>query len=397
MGGMKSVLIVDDEKPFLESVKLGFSTYESDFKLYTAENGKAAVEVLKSEIIDIVVTDVKMPEMDGFELLAYISKHYPAIPVIVMSAYADTEMKKKFMSMGTLGLLEKPLDFDDLAAMVKKWLQMTSKSDSLKGISLESFLQLVELEQKTYLLKIIPRDKENTSGLLYTFNGEIYDAVCGELKGEEAVFEILGWENPEIIVKKTPSQKFARRIERSIMSILLEASTRRDESEEQVKGGEALDDGEETQNGNFEDETMDNEMSETIVLTETVNKEERKMALESYLEELKSIKGYKASAIMTFTGEVLASDTVDAAVQLEYMGAIFNDIFRGAHEACEKAGLDAAKELIFITPKGLVVMLCSGTKAKVHFHTIVILASDGNQALAKMTLEKIAPKIMEEL
>lgn len=121
------------------------------------------------------------------------------------------------------------------------------------------------------------------------------------------------------------------------------------------------------------------------------------MALEKHLEGLKEIKGFKAAAIMNFTGEVLASESVDPSVNLELVGATFNDIFRSAHEASKKIGLDACRETIIITPKGVVVMACSGTAAKVHFHMIGIMAADGNQALMKMQIEKAIPEIMNEL
>ena len=121
------------------------------------------------------------------------------------------------------------------------------------------------------------------------------------------------------------------------------------------------------------------------------------MALESYLNNLKKINGYKASAIMNFTGEVLVQDTMDNNIDLGLVGATFNDIFRTAHEASAKIGLDACKESVITTPKGVIIMRCSGVKAKVHYHSIVIMNADGNQALAKMEMEKMVPKVMEEL
>ena len=121
------------------------------------------------------------------------------------------------------------------------------------------------------------------------------------------------------------------------------------------------------------------------------------MALETILEDLRSIKGYKASALMNFTGEILATDSVDAEIDLANVGAVFNDIFRSSHEAAGKVGLQVCTELTMKTPDGMVVMACSGVDAAVHFHLIAILTQDGNQALAKMQLDKMIPKIMDEL
>ena len=121
------------------------------------------------------------------------------------------------------------------------------------------------------------------------------------------------------------------------------------------------------------------------------------MALEKHIQALKEIKGYKAGGIMNFTGEMLASDSDDPNIDLTLVGATFNDIFRSAHEASKKIGLEACKEAVISTPKGLVVMRCSGVDSKVHFHLIGIMAADGNQALMKMQIEKMVPPVMEEL
>jgi predicted regulator of Ras-like GTPase activity (Roadblock/LC7/MglB family) len=100
---------------------------------------------------------------------------------------------------------------------------------------------------------------------------------------------------------------------------------------------------------------------------------------------------------MSFTGEMLAYDSADPKIDLTLVGATFNDIFRSAHEASKKIGLEACRETTIATPKGVIVMRCSGTDAKVHFHLIGILAADGNQALMKMQIEKMVPAVMGEL
>lgn len=121
------------------------------------------------------------------------------------------------------------------------------------------------------------------------------------------------------------------------------------------------------------------------------------MAIDALLSDLKGIKGYKASAIMNFTGEIIASDSVSGDVDLEVVGATFNDIFRSAHEAAGKVGFTAANELVIITPNGIIIMLCTGVNADFHLHLVTVMSKDGNQALAKMTMEKMGPAAMAEL
>jgi predicted regulator of Ras-like GTPase activity (Roadblock/LC7/MglB family) len=134
----------------------------------------------------------------------------------------------------------------------------------------------------------------------------------------------------------------------------------------------------------------------TAHTTVRINKETM-MSLDAILKEFKGIKGYKAAGIMNFTGETVASDTTDLSIDLNMVGATFNDIFRSSHEVCTKIGLQACHEMSIVTPSGTIIMRCTGVSSKVHIHGICILATDGNQALAKMTMEKWLPKAMEQL
>lgn len=121
------------------------------------------------------------------------------------------------------------------------------------------------------------------------------------------------------------------------------------------------------------------------------------MSLESILAELKGVKGYRSAGIMDFTGEMLVSDSHDSQFDLGIAGATFNDIFRGAHEAAGKLGLQATEELVINTPNGVVVMICSGANRDPHVHIITVLEKGGNHALARMTMERMVPKIISEL
>ena len=115
---MKNVLIVDDEMPVQLTISEGLGIYTKDLNVLTAENGKKAVEVMESFKVDLVVTDLNMPEMDGFELLAYIRKSHPNIPVIVMTGFSTTEIEKKLQTLDIFGYIEKPFELKYLTNMI---------------------------------------------------------------------------------------------------------------------------------------------------------------------------------------------------------------------------------------------------------------------------------------
>jgi len=115
---LDKVLFVDDEKLLVLSIEKYFAKYNNLFELYTAYNGKEAINILESNKINLVVTDLKMPVMDGFELIAFIIKNFPTIQIIILSGYIDTKILKKTKTMNSIKILEKPFIFETLLKII---------------------------------------------------------------------------------------------------------------------------------------------------------------------------------------------------------------------------------------------------------------------------------------
>ncbi len=227
---MRNILMVDDEKAFLQAVREGLELIDKDLRIITADNGEEALKILASSLIDLVVTDLRMPVMDGYELIAKMSQRHQEIPVIVLTAFGSAEIKGRLIQQGTV-YLEKPINFKVLLNEINKALKNRVRN-TIHGFSLVSFLQLFEIEQKTKTLKITSKDR---SGYLHIEKGAIIDASTANLVGENAAIEVISWENTEIELLTLVHKK--KRISASLMHLLLEASRLRDESkssEEQV-------------------------------------------------------------------------------------------------------------------------------------------------------------------
>jgi DNA-binding NtrC family response regulator len=113
-----SILIVDDEemmRSLLEKI-LGREGY----KIKTAEDGVAALDVLRTEKIDIIISDMKMPRMNGFELLKIVKKEHPRIGVIIMTAYGDTYTVKDALLLGADEYMTKPFKSYEIALVVER-------------------------------------------------------------------------------------------------------------------------------------------------------------------------------------------------------------------------------------------------------------------------------------
>ncbi len=226
---MTTILIVDDDKNFLLSFVDGLKAQDDQLHVLTAENGAQAIDKLKSEPIDLVMTDLKMPVMDGFELLAEMSRSFPRVPVIVVTAFGTPEIEKKIGALGGFQYLEKPLDFSVTLERIYEGLEAKS-GGYICGVSLPSFLQLMEVEKKTCQLSVRSMGR---FGTLYFHEGELIDAETNEEGGETAALEIASWDEPEIeIVAKFKNR--TTQIRSSLHYILMESCRIRDERD---KGG----------------------------------------------------------------------------------------------------------------------------------------------------------------
>ncbi len=221
---MKKVLIVDDDESFLHSLIDGFKAYEDRFAITTAGDGIEALTALREQDINLVLTDLKMPRMDGFELVAHLSSNYSSIPVIVMTAFGTPDMEDNLREMGTFQYIEKPIDFGVLVEKILKGLAGPSKG-YITGVSLSSFLQLLELDKKSCTLTIHAGSKK---GIMYFRDGNLLDASAVGTQGSEAAYAIVSWKNVEIEIENSCPVTEVK-ITETLGFILLEGCRRKDE------------------------------------------------------------------------------------------------------------------------------------------------------------------------
>ena len=122
-------------------------------------------------------------------------------------------------------------------------------------------------------------------------------------------------------------------------------------------------------------------------------------ALSRHLKELFTIGGYRASAILDAGGEILASDTTGAETELdlEYTAAMFSNVFQGTRKICEKTGFEDSSEMSIVSTNGIIVMRGEFQESLLAFVIILILEPEGNQALARMSIKRMLPRIKEAL
>ena len=108
------LLIVDDERIIREGL-LSFKWQELGFSAsYAASDGEEAIKFLEKEKVDVVLTDIKMPVVDGLKLCEYIREKYPECEIVILTGYKDFDYAKKAISSGVFEYLLKPVDIDEI-------------------------------------------------------------------------------------------------------------------------------------------------------------------------------------------------------------------------------------------------------------------------------------------
>ena len=111
----KLILLVDDKRDVLQPLAEGLRASDGEFEVFTAENGKRALEIFRAgHKIDFLVTDIEMPVMDGFKLLAHVKKDYPTIPAIVLTGHITHKIKEQLKAIGDFVCIQKPVSFWEL-------------------------------------------------------------------------------------------------------------------------------------------------------------------------------------------------------------------------------------------------------------------------------------------
>ena len=149
---MTNVLIVDDEKIEREGLKYLLSREEGERNVFEASNGKQALQIIRSEDIQLVLTDIKMPHMDGLELSRRAKEENPALQIIIFSGYSDFTFAQEAIRYGVTEYILKPVnpeDFHKVIQKAEKVIEQRKKKEN-REIKEKNFLQQYFLQNYLY-------------------------------------------------------------------------------------------------------------------------------------------------------------------------------------------------------------------------------------------------------
>lgn len=181
------VLIVDDDLTIASSIESYL--FVKDIDTLSVNSVYEAIQILKQQSFDVILSDVNMPDINGFEFLLWLKKNKIQSHIIIMTAQSNEKSKEVYHNYGVLKYISKPIDMSQLLATINQTAKSGFSGD-IKETNLFDYIQIMALSKRNRVLSITSSLIE-LPAYLYFKEGELISAEYGQEKGEEAFFKII--------------------------------------------------------------------------------------------------------------------------------------------------------------------------------------------------------------
>ncbi|PHR98547.1 MAG: sigma-54-dependent Fis family transcriptional regulator [Leeuwenhoekiella sp.] len=162
----ENILIVDDDLHILELLQRHLHRW--NYHTYRAVSVKEAVNILRDSQVDLLITDLKMPQIDGFELIKFVSEHYPDLPKLIVTGFPSVQDSLKAIKSGVAEYLTKPFTRDELEEAVTKALSASRAKPKTPSqpVQRDAYGEIIgSSEEMNEVLEVIDRVKDNKATL----------------------------------------------------------------------------------------------------------------------------------------------------------------------------------------------------------------------------------------
>ncbi len=401
---MKRVLVVDDEEDMLWMLQRNLNKGMSQVEILAASSGEEALAILSDKKVDLVITDINMPGMNGLDLLIEVNNRYPDTGVIIMTAYPSNTFEREAMMGGSLRFVEKPFDIKDMREIVGDLLKTSDGfQGTLDGIDLIDIVQFNGLSKATSALKVTTADQE---GMIFFKKGEVVHAMCDNTSGEKAFFKILEFQGGTLQNIRGVEPPVVS-IQKNLESLLFESAVRNDEEISKNESdspelqssfldifarGEQEPEEETSDNEQMIDNNSGSEMKLNRTETEELNtSEDMEMTdIKKILAEFTNIDGVHTACLVGRDGFLL-DNIARSGIDAEMIGAIASSGFGSAESMGNQLGQGDLNLTMLEYTDGPVMFAPVGNEA----FLVIVADKDTNLGWIRLTIKKNA-KVIEQ-
>lgn len=225
------ILLLDDDQEFLEVYEELLRSLPSAPEVRTTATGSRALAILDSERISLLLCDLKMPKMDGLQVLSIVRRKFPKLRTVVLTALHDEQFRSRAYALGVDMYWQKPSSQQETRMFLECMESLLGRDQEggFRGVQSKSLVDILQLECLSHSSSVLKITHSSTVGKIWIENGEVMDAEVEDLRGEAAFHRILAWKTGGF-ESLPPEPHRQRTIEKSCNALLLEVAQAMDES-----------------------------------------------------------------------------------------------------------------------------------------------------------------------
>jgi CheY-like chemotaxis protein len=224
------ILLLDDDSDLLEVYREILGRLPSKPEIHTVTSGARALAMLSSEPFSLLLCDLKMPRMDGLQVLTIVRRKFPQLRTAVLTCILDEQFRARAYAMGIDLFLEKPTSSKEITFLLDciESLLGREQAGGFRGVQSKSLVDIIQLECLSQSSSVLKISQGTMEGKIWIQTGEIIDAATQHDTGVEAFHRILSWKSGNFeILPDEPARK--RTIFASYQGLLLETVQSLDE------------------------------------------------------------------------------------------------------------------------------------------------------------------------
>src|SRR5580698_10035216 len=188
MEARHKLLLLDDDEQMLELYQHMLKELPSQPDVTVSSSGARAIALLESDPFSLLITDLRMPKMDGLQVLTIVRRKYPQLRIIVLTGVVDEEYRSRAYALGVDLFWQKPGSPEEFALFkdcVESLLgRETAGEGGFRGMQSKSLVDLIQLECLSQSSSVLRINQGASVGKIWIKEGEIIDAVAGDFTGE---------------------------------------------------------------------------------------------------------------------------------------------------------------------------------------------------------------------
>src|SRR2546423_8311759 len=238
MGAQHRVLLLDDDVDLLDMYRQLLTQLPSQPEIYTATSGPRAMAMLEAEPFRLLICDLRMPKMDGLQVLSIVRRKHPELRTVALTSVADEQFRSRAYALGVDLFWYKPATEQEIKMFLEclESLLGRESDNGFRGVQSKSLVDIIQLACISQSSSVLRITNGSQTGKIWIQDGELIDAEAAELTGETAFQKVLSWKNGNFeTLPSEPSR--TRTIFKSYNAVLLETAHALDESREASANG----------------------------------------------------------------------------------------------------------------------------------------------------------------